>query len=343
MENDFIKRIKEVKKIFGKQEHEAIPYFDDAPCYPLEQLVELAKLQQSILFLKDAKEREREITQFADLLPKIKKLSDAPERIYLWPKGCVPTQTEYTDNSEYRYNHDPGYEPYLFEMLLPEDVAPKGTVIISVGGDHGVGTVYEGLQTCRDLNAFGYHCILLNNRPNHNPWNELESGVDTARAVRYVRSKAEEYRIDPHSIAVLGCSNGGVSCEACILYFSGRKTVADYFPDYEPDVLDAFSGAPDAFICLYGPHFADEPIDFRDVNYPPTFYGVGREDSAMNNLHYIYPILVEHGVDVEVHTFAATPHGYAGMHLLDGESKYPNWELWLPLADAFLQDAFMKK
>ena len=52
--------------------------------------------------------------------------------------------------------------------------------------------------------------------------------------------------------------------------------------------------------------------------------------------------LISHGVSTEIHTFAGTPHGMAGIKLLDGEVKYPNFEMWLPLADAFMQDIYNK-
>lgn len=119
--------------------------------------------------------------------------------------------------------------------------------------------------------------------------------------------------------------------------------MADHFPGYTPDALDAFCGAPDAFICVYGPRFAGVSVDYTGVVYPPTFFAVGREDNAMDNLHATYPDLIAHGVPVEVHTFAGTPHGKAGIRIVDGAVNFPNFELWLPLADAFLQDVFGAK
>ncbi|MBR6321230.1 MAG: hypothetical protein IKR59_00045, partial [Lachnospiraceae bacterium] len=72
------------------------------------------------------------------------------------------------------------------------------------------------------------------------------------------------------------------------------------------------------------------------VEYPPVFYAVGREDTALDNFNYVYPDLRAHNVPVEIHTFAGVPHGKAGTILIDDD--YPNFDLWVPLADAFLQD-----
>lgn len=334
-------RMKDMKAKFGPYENPAVHLFDDAPCYPIEQLLELNQLGRQMQMCRDEAEQQKLMAAYAALRDSIEKKPDAPERIYLWPAGKVPTLTAYTDNSDYAFSHDPGYEPYLFEMLLPENVTPKGAIVVCAGGDHGAATLHEGYQVCLDMNALGYQCFLLNNRPLMNPWNGQEAGADSARAIRFVRKNAEKYRIDPKNVAFAGFSNGGSTGEALIRFYSGEQTVADHFPGYEPDELDAYYGAPDAFICVYGPRYNGAPFDYSKVVYPPTFFAVGRLDGAMDNLHWVYPSLLEQGIPVEVHTFAGVPHGQAGARInSDGESKYPNFDLWEPLADAFLQDVY---
>ena len=44
----------------------------------------------------------------------------------------------------------------------------------------------------------------------------------------------------------------------------------------------------------------------------------------------------------EVHTFAGVPHGQGGITIV-GEKTYPNFQLWLQLADVFLQDVFQRQ
>ena len=253
----------------------------------------------------------------------------------------MPTETEYTDNSGMRYNHEPDFRPYLYEMLLPEDVTPKGAVVICAGGDHGE-SVVKGTQVAKDLNALGYQCFQLLNRTNQNPWTQKEAGVDAARAVRMVRKNAEKYRIHPRKVAFAGFSNGGLTGEGLIQYFSGKQSVKDAFPDYRPDELDELDATPAANLCIYGPRLVGDPFDYENVVYPPTFFAVGREDAAMDNLRYVYPDLKAHGVEVEVHTFAGVPHGMAGDKVFTGRVDYPNFELWIPLADAFMQDVYKK-
>ena len=126
----------------------------------------------------------------------------------------------------------------------------------------------------------------------------------------------------------------------CIEYFSGEKIVADAFPSYQPDGLDKFPGGPNAFLCVYGPRHKGTPYDYAGVEYPPTFFAVGRQDkTAMENLHALYPDLLEREIPVEIHTFAGHPHGYAGWKIIDGKGN-PNFDLWVTHADAFLRDTF---
>lgn len=332
---------REIELRMAEARHRGVVLFEDAPCYPTEPLVCLFHLGGDFEKQDSENEMERMMKEYENILETICPIAGAPERIYLWPEGKMPVCTDYRENPDYKYNHDPDFRPYLFEMLVPEEVLPKGAVVVCAGGDHGDASFHEAFQSCRDMNALGYQCFLLLNRTNACPWSRQECGADTARAIRMVRADAEKYRIQPDRVAFAGFSNGGVTGEACIRYYSGKQTVKDHFPEYEPDELDSWKGAPDAFLCIYGPRWVAEEFDYTGVEYPPVFFAVGREDSAMMNLNHTYPDLVAHGVEVEVHTFAGVPHGKAGIKLV-GEREYKNFELWLPLADAFMQEMYMK-
>lgn len=321
--------------------HKGVVLFEDAPCYPTEPLVKLFHLGRDFEEQTDEAVMEEMLEQYQSILQTIRPIPNAPERIYLWPEGKMPKNTDYTDNSDYKHNHDPEFLPYLFEMLVSDDVNPKGAVVLCAGGDHGDASFHEAFQSSRDLNELGYQCFLLLNRTHSCPWSKQECGADVARAIRMIRKNAEKYRISPQRVSFVGFSNGGVTGEACIRYYSGAQTVKDHFPDYEPDELDQYKGAPDSFLCIYGPRWATEAFDYTDVEYPPTFFAVGREDSAMLNLNHTYPDLASHGVELEVHTFAGVPHGKAGVKLV-GEEEYENFHLWLPLGDAFMQDVYRK-
>ncbi len=339
---EIMKKMAAFRAECGDEINLAIPLYEDPTRYPIDELVALFHIQQRLMAAETSEERAAIKAEFAAARKKIKLLPNAPDRIPLWEEGNMPTQTEYTENPGYRYDHEPDFKPYLLEMLVPEDVKPVGAVVTIAGGTHGAGTMNECYQIGLEFNALGYQCFILQCRPNGGPWNAYETGADAARALRIIRANCEKYRIAPDTVALAGFSNGGITIDFCIEYFSGNKKVADYFPDYKPDALDELNGGPDAYLCVYGPRHKGTPYNYDGVVYPPTFFAVGRLDTAMDNLRELYPSLLAQGVPMEVHTFAAHPHGYAGWKIIDGKGN-PNFDLWVTHADAFLRDLFVKK
>lgn len=321
--------------------HKAVTFFEDAPCYDLKELNELHDLNNQLAWESDADKVTELLPNFIAKMAELKPIDGAPKRIYLWKEGNMPSFGTYTDNSDLNHNHDPEFQPYMYALTVPEDVTPKGAVVVCAGGDHGDCTMHEGYQTCRDMIALGYQCFLLLNRTNHCPYAPQEAGADAARAIQYVRKNAAKYRVNENYIAFAGFSNGGLTAEACIQYFSGTQKISSHFSDYIPDEYDNYYAGPDAVINVYGPRWKDAPFDYTNVIYPPTFFAVGRKDSALDNLRALYPDLVAHHVEVEIHTFAGVPHGQSGIPIY-GVNPYPQFQLWLPLADAFLQDVFAK-
>lgn len=331
-----------VRSIFGEENLAAVPLFEECLCYPVELLIKLAKMAEEIEEISSPEKIQEKIKPFHELRLKIEGMKkDYPKRM-LWPENRVPTLTDYKDNSEFRYNHNPDFAPFLYEMLVPEDITPKGAVILCAGGDHGFTVLCEGYQVALDFNQMGYQCFLLMNRTNMNPWSGKEAGVDAARAIRMIRADAERYRIRKDRIIFAGFSNGGLTGEACIQYYSGEQKVADIFPDYEEDELDLESASMDVFLCIYGPRMNHDTFDYGRGVYPPVFHALGLEDFNMDNINKLYPELVSKGIPVEIHTFAGVPHGQAGRKLMDGYVKYPNFEMWEFLADQFIENILGK-
>lgn len=337
---------------FGKQLFDAVEIFEDVVNYDTQDELKLYHMYSEIEQETDDAKQEELVRKFVDLYSSMKKKENSLERIYLWNDGNMPKNTEYSDNSDYKKKHNPDFRPYMYAMLVDESITPKGAMVVVAGGDHGRCVIPEAYQTCLDFNALGYQCFLLLNRVNHNPWSKEESGADVARAIRIIRANAEEYRIRPDQVGYAGFSNGGLTGDNCIRFFSGTQTVKDHFPEYVPDELDAYPGVMDAYCCIYGPRFRmdlqnpdkEDIVDYTKAVYPPTFIAVGRKDFAMNNLYHYLNELVDHNVPVEVHTFAGVPHGIAGFKILNGGiEQYPNFNLWIPLADAFMQEIYQKR
>jgi len=328
-------------RVLRPEMHEAVKIYEDCVCYPKDQLVRLYKKEAEMRAIRDVEELKARIHEFTAVREEVEKtrFSECPERIVLWPEGNIPTETEYTENPELRYTHDPGYAPFMYEMLLPEDVAPKGAIIMSAGGDHGSNILLECYQASLEMNELGYQCFIVMNRPNANPWTGKEAGADVARAVQYVKANAAKYRVAENHVAFAGYSNGGLTGEHNIQHFSGGRTIKDAFPDYVPDELDKFSGCPDVFLCVYGPRFLGEPFDWEGVEYPPTIVIVGETDFNIPNIAPYAEDLRSHGVKVEMHTFVNCPHGGVGNAIL-GEVEHPNYYQWRTLCDAFMTEIY---
>ncbi len=326
-----------------KQEmlHRLVPIFEDVPRYPLDAVLELHELNMQLMNTKKEEKIAELICRIEEKLPLLTEKENAPERRFLWKAGAMPSLGTYTENPDFRYNHDPEFQPYMYELLIPETETPKGAVVVCAGGDHGFCVLGEGYQTCLDLNKMGYQAFLLLNRTNRCPYDALEAGADAARAIRLIRQNAAKYRIDENRVAFAGFSNGGLTAEACIQFYSGTQKVTDHFPDYQPDAADVFYGSPEAVLCIYGPRWKNTSFDYSNVVYPPTFFAVGREDTALDNLNATVPDLLAHQVELEVHTFSGVPHGHGGVTIY-GNMTHPEFHLWLPLADVFLQNVFAK-
>lgn len=325
---------------YGALINKAMKLYEDPTRYPVQELIDLFALQREMMACQDDVQRKVLMDQFSQKTDSIHLLPDAPPRIYLWPEGNIPTETEYTENPGYIFDHDPGYEPYMLEMLVDESVEPIGAVVTIAGGSHGAGTINECYQIGKEFNALGYQAFILQCRPNGCPWSKLETATDAARALQIIRSNSTRYRVDPDKIALAGFSNGGVTCDFCIMYYSAGQMVRDYFPNYTPDEVDTYPGSPNAFICVYGPRHLGTEYNASNVQYPPTFFAVGRTDFvALDNLYGVLPFLWDRKTPVEIHTFAGHPHGYAGWKIIDGKGN-PNFDLWVNHAACFLRDLF---
>ncbi len=104
---------------------------------------------------------------------------------------------------------------------------PNGTgVVILPGGGFGRVVVdLEGSEVADILNRIGITAFVLRYRTNEAKASDEPSYLrpvqDAQRAVRYLRTNAAQWKLDPNRIGVLGFSAGGQA--ACILHTGGRK------------------------------------------------------------------------------------------------------------------------
>jgi acetyl esterase/lipase len=151
--------------------------------------------------------------------------------------------------------------------------------------------------------------------------------LDLARAVRHVRSRAEEYNIDANDIAVMGFSAGGILCGEMLLNFDGFVDGRAIDPKYIPDELDRISADASAVGMVYGFYsftgsFSTASTDvekFRAANLPPAYFVYGTRDTV-RQFEACAEALRKAGVPSVTRALRGQPHGFGvgdGQWILD--------------------------
>lgn len=251
--------------------------------------------------------------------------------IFLWPEGNIPTITEYTQNDG-SFQDDPGFKPYMIPYLVEKGKPVKGAVMVCAGGAFLFrSNPIEGHPVAKRLADLGYQAFVVNYRVA--PYTMEEGSLDLARAVRYVRSHAAEYGIDPANIAAVGFSAGGILIgDLCLNfdeYVDGTKLTFDYKPD-ELDKVNANICAVGMIYSFYGrlSHGTLNAEYLREEKIPPTFYNYGTRDGFAPQFAANAATAIRAGVYVEEYPIEGLPHGY-GL----GMEK----DVWTDNFDRFLQ------
>ena len=153
-------------------------------------------------------------------------------KVDLWEKGNIPTVTHNVNNSD-----GPDFIPNMEVFTVNESVAPKGAIIICPGGAFAFRSMQnEGYDIADMFVPMGYQCFIVNYRIQ--PYTMRESATDLQRAIRYVKAHADEYRINPDNIALVGFSAGGILNGEVLLNWRDLTNGTVLDSSYRPDNLD---------------------------------------------------------------------------------------------------------
>jgi len=212
----------------------------------------------------------------------------------------------------------------------------RTAVIVAPGGAYAhLASNHEGRQVANWLNALGVTAFVLKYRLGPKYHHPIELG-DAQRAIRLVRSRAEEFGIAPDRLGMMGFSAGGHLASTAGTHFDNGNPAAS-------DVIDRASSRPDFLILGYpvitmqGPYahsgsvrnlLGDNPDPklLEDLSNelhvtaqtPATFLFTTSEDKtvpAENSVNF-YLALHKAGVPAELHVFEKGPHG-VGLDLSD--------------------------
>jgi acetyl esterase/lipase len=159
--------------------------------------------------------------------------SAAPEPVLLWPQGAPAA-----------LGKEPADVPTL--TVYPAPDAPAGgapAIVVCPGGGYGGLAAHEAEPIARWLNTFGVTGVVLKYRlgPRYRHPAPLQ---DAQRALRTVRSRAAEWKIDPKRVGILGFSAGGhLAATASTQFDAGDPAAAD--------PVDRISSRPDVSVLVY--------------------------------------------------------------------------------------------
>lgn len=225
-----------------------------------------------------------------------------------------------------------------FVTIWPVENAVGAVVICPGGGYGGLVTGAEGHGIAQWLNQHRRIGVVLEYR--------LPKGrhavplLDAQRAIRLVRSQAEQLHVDPHQIGIMGFSAGGHLA----------STAATHFDDGDPSAADPVrrvSCRPDFAILVYpvvtmrgGTHSgsrtnllgAEPSMELIDLysnetqvteKTPPMFLAHAVDDKPVpiENSRMLHEALKQAGVATKLLELPSGGHGLNGY-------KGPMWDAW---------------
>jgi acetyl esterase/lipase len=220
-----------------------------------------------------------------------------------------------------------------------------GIVVAPGGGYQNLAMDHEGRQVAAYLNAMGVSAFILKYRLGPKYHHPIQLG-DAQRAIRIVRSRAQELGVLPDRIGMMGFSAGGHLTSTAGTHFDRGKAEA-------ADPIDRASSRPD-FLILGYPVISFDPaiahmgsrrnllgespdaklVDLLSTDLqvtsetPPTFLFHTTADTgvpAENSVRF-YLALKKAKVPAEMHIFEPGPHG-VGLAL--GDPALGSWPVLL--------------
>jgi len=253
----------------------------------------------------------------ASLLCWLTFAASAQETFPLWPDGA-PGALGNSSNDI----------PTLTVFSTPADKASGAAIVVCPGGGYGGLANHEGPDYALFLNQHGVTAFVLRYRLGSQGYRHPRMLEDAQRAIRLVRARAAEWKIDPKRVGIMGSSAGGHLASTAVTHFDAGK------PD-AADPIERQSSRPDLGILCYpvitmGPNThqgsknnllgKEPPSDLVELlsnekqvtkETPPCFVWHTVEDKAVkveNSLDFA-AALQRNGVPFDLHVYQKGRHG----------------------------------
>src|SRR5262245_7442165 len=244
-------------------------------------------------------------------------LVQAQVPIPLWPEGAPGA-----------LGQAPSDIPTLTPYLPAPERASGAAMVVCPGGGYGGLANHEGPDYALFLNQHGISAFVLKYRLGSHGYRHPRMLEDAQRAIRLVRARAADWKVDPKRIGIIGSSAGGHLASTALTHFDNGRADAT-------DPIDRQSSRPDIGILCYavitmGPNthqgskenlLGKQPsADLLDLlsnekqvtrDTPPCFLWHTLEDQAVkveNSLDFA-AALRQHGVSFDLHIYQKGRHG----------------------------------
>jgi acetyl esterase/lipase len=230
--------------------------------------------------------------------------------------------------------------PTLTVFLAPPDKSNGASVIICPGGGYGALVIdREGYKVAEEFNKIGVSAFVLKYRlPSDKYMTDRSIGPlqDAQQAIRTIRERSAEWKLNPAKIGIMGFSAGGhLAATAGTHYdstFIENPRHTSLRPDFMVLVYPVISlmdkvGHKGSGINLLGATPSEEKVKYFSnetqvkQSAPPAFLTHAGDDTVVSvaNSVQFYEALKRNGVAADLHIYARGEHGYL---------KEPAFEEW---------------
>ncbi|MBL7037496.1 MAG: alpha/beta hydrolase [Pirellulaceae bacterium] len=264
--------------------------------------------------------------------------ADKPVVLDVWPsevpgeKGDIDEEKLLPPRAEKPVDRLTNVTKPTITVYKPDPQKDTGTAVLICpgGGYHILAMDLEGTEVAEWLNSIGVTGIVLKYRvPRRKDLPKHQAPLqDAQRAMSLVRKHADQWRIAPSRIGILGFSAGGHLSATASTNFDKRGYDAI-------DETDQISCRPDFTVLVYPAYLIEGEKLAPEIRVtqqtPPTFFvHAGDDRISSENSVRMYLALKQADVPAELHIFTSGGHGF-GLRPSDAPcSRWPQQcEKWL--------------
>ena len=233
--------------------------------------------------------------------------AQTPEVIPLWAAGAPGSEARRLEPEQAKdYWVKNIHNPSLTVFLPPKEKANGTAVIICPGGGHRE-LVYhaEGVEPAQYLANLGVTAFVLKYRlfrEDGSIYTPEHTVADIKRALRTVRARAGEWRLNPERIGVMGWSAGGE-----VAAFVAYQPVPGDAKNADP--IERVPAKPNFQIIIYPGGFGT-PAKLPPDSPPAFFLCANDDESPAQTISLMLEKYRAVGIPVEVHIYAQGHHAF---------------------------------